>query len=222
MTLRSPLPSVFHRFDRVCDHPCHRPCQRLTSPIRSAFFDPPTPLGAIEALAAASVAASATVAGEGRTRDRKGPHHRQHATNAEPSTDPVGIMRARPRPTNRLTSLSTSSIALGSMLGSSAMHRVEIASLAPVCPIGGGISRAGANSDFHSVEADQARARRSTAGETAECAEMPWFGGKRTRHPPGWPGKPAPSSISTSPHFFAAAPKNSAPHPQTLISNRHR
>lgn len=91
MTLRSPLPSVFHRFDRVCQRPCHRPCHRVTSPIRSAFFDPPTPLGAIEALAAASVAASASVAWKGRA---KAARCRHVCRNAEFSADRRCIIRS--------------------------------------------------------------------------------------------------------------------------------
>lgn len=48
----------------------------------------------------------------------------------------------------------------------------------PLCPnhvalIGEGISRAGANSVFHSVEAVQARASRPTARETADLGERP-------------------------------------------------
>lgn len=79
----------------------------------------------------------------------------------------------------------------------------------PICPnhvasIGEGISRAGANSVFHSVEADQARARRSTVGETSERAELPMFPSKKTRVGGGGRETKARVHISRSSLFFAA------------------
>jgi hypothetical protein len=233
MTLRSPLPSVFHRFDRVCQRPCQRPCQRVTSPIRSTFFDPPTPLGAIEALAAASVAASATVALKGRAgEERKGPYHRPHTANAEPTSDQASIMRGRGRATNRLTWLRSPRSALPmcfpplrrvlqfvskAMISFGNQHR------RPICPnhvtsSGEGVSRAGANSVFHSVEADQAGARRSTVGETAELAEMHGIDGAPFRDRRGWGENPEPSLASTFHGSFAPLSKNlglRSPRPST-------
>lgn len=91
----------------------------------------------------------------------------------------------------------------------------------PICPNhvasgGEGISRAGANSVFHSVEADQARASRPTSGEAAELADMRGLSHKIRPGGGGWGGKSAPCWISTSrPNFAAASKKSGGVSPQT-------
>lgn len=174
-----PLRSVQNTLRSPCDPHTDQPSIRLRSVAIALLLSPLIPQADRSPALGRWARRSRAPEKGSNARGRKGPQRRQHTTNGQPSTDPVGIMRARPRPTNRLTSLSTSNTALGPRLGTCAAHNphdgvqhqvLGIAS-SPVCAIGGGISRAGANSAFHSIEADQARARRSTAGETAECAE---------------------------------------------------
>lgn len=171
MSLRSPLPSVFHRFDRVCHRAFHRPFDRVSSLIRSAFFDPPTPLGAIEALAAASVAACATPAWKGRAEGPRLIHARGNREMARLCSCimPVPI-RELTRYRNGYRTICSARLLPGRFPSSRSARPVghkQLIALAPqrgypLCPnhvamSGEGISRAGANSVFHSVEADQAR-----------------------------------------------------------------
>ncbi|MCS3895802.1 hypothetical protein M2171_004935 [Bradyrhizobium japonicum USDA 38] len=72
----------------------------------------------------------------------------------------------------------------------------------PICPnhvasFGEGISRAGANSVLHSVEADQARARARC------CVEMAISAAIKIQIEGGWGEKPARFHKSTCPLFFA-------------------
>lgn len=80
----------------------------------------------------------------------------------------------------------------------------------PICPnhvasSGKGFSRAGANSVFHSVEADQVRARARWRGEMARPAA------EKTRRGWGWGEITGPFYISTYPPNFAPLSENLRP-----------
>lgn len=191
-------------------------CQHLPTPLPTACFQPripperwkrPTrprwPLGVPAALK------------ERTAEDRKGPHHRHHTTNAKPSADPAGIMGGHDRATNRLTWLVSTRSSVNCPPRSIDVSPINhlVAGCSSRTASGksmGRISRAGANSVFHSVEADQARARRSTSDEKAECAEPSGIAWGPLLGRGGWGKKPASSPLSTSPQTFAALPKNSA------------
>lgn len=202
-------------------------CQHLPTPLPTACFQPPIPPERWKRPTRPRWPLGVPAALKGRTgEDRKGPHHRPHTANAEPSTEPASIMRGDEGPTNRLT--WASSTGLGSKIGSSAIAEPSsgernqrlVDDATPVCAFGEGFARAGANSVFHSVEADHARARWSTAGETDDRAEMHGFSVKARGSGVGGAPPAEPSQLSTSPLNFAALSKNSAPHPKTLISIR--
>lgn len=206
MSLRSPLPSVFHRFDRVCHRLCQRPFDRVTSPIRSAFFDPPIPLGAIEALAAASVAASATVAWKGRARTPAcgtQRHNRQSAAGWR-----CIIRRRWPIITGYVW-------AYGSKVGSTALKQafdcaqnqklMLVAS--PVCTFGEGFLRALSHELQHSWKQRRPRPRARDV-----CRQMPYGSaiGIQKKTPQG--KKPRARHRSTSHPNFAAVSEKIAGH----------
>ncbi len=90
--------------------------------------------------------------------------------------------------------------------------RLDCLSCEPLCPnhvalIGEGVSRAGANPVFHSVEAVQARARRLIAGETAELAEKPELPGKKKGGGAGVGGKRDPHGYFEVPRLFRVGSK---------------
>lgn len=209
-TLPTPLPTILPT-----------PLPTGTNATSNACSPTPHTPRALEAPNAAG-ARLGVPAAQGR-EGRKAARYRHARRNAESAAARPCIIHLPGRRHNRLRSWSrrvrslpmrfppphhASSVACKALIALLNRHRH------PICPNhvasgGEGISRAGANSVFHSVEADQARASRPTSDEAAELADMPLFPIKKTGEGVGWGEKPAPCWISTSRPNFAAASKKS-------------